>query len=158
MEHSWLKLASIIWTAEAEIWGSGPSWLAKSHVWVPGMLLMKKVHKRMSSNLQSVYDLKEETSEFGLFLWMQKDNVRNQREHLILLLANSHIRLHPKPEPLNKVCTKLFLLILFVAMIMFLAHESFRSFWCWNKGLQLWKDLSVFVCMYTDVDMLIIRS
>ncbi|CAL0327582.1 unnamed protein product [Lupinus luteus] len=33
----------------------------------------------------------------------QRDNVRNQREHLILLLANSHIRLHPKPEPLNKL-------------------------------------------------------
>ncbi|OIW00473.1 hypothetical protein TanjilG_05823 [Lupinus angustifolius] len=32
-----------------------------------------------------------------------RDNVRNQREHLILLLANSHIRLHPKPEPLNKL-------------------------------------------------------
>ena len=29
---------------------------------------MKKIHKRMSSNLQSVYDLKEETSDFGLFL------------------------------------------------------------------------------------------
>ena len=37
------------------------------------------------------------------FLWIPRDNVRNQREHLILLLANSHIRLHPKPEPLNKV-------------------------------------------------------
>ncbi|KAJ4971022.1 hypothetical protein NE237_004121 [Protea cynaroides] len=33
----------------------------------------------------------------------QKDNVRNQREHLILLLANVHIRLVPKPEPLNKL-------------------------------------------------------
>ncbi|KAK1294985.1 Callose synthase 5 [Acorus calamus] len=33
----------------------------------------------------------------------QRDNVRNQREHLILLLANVHIRLHPKPEPLNKL-------------------------------------------------------
>ncbi|KAK7247578.1 hypothetical protein RIF29_42463 [Crotalaria pallida] len=33
----------------------------------------------------------------------QRDNVRNQREHLILLLANTHIRLHPKPEPLNKL-------------------------------------------------------
>ncbi|KAK8637221.1 hypothetical protein V6N13_064645 [Hibiscus sabdariffa] len=32
-----------------------------------------------------------------------RDNVRNQREHLILLLANNHIRLHPKPEPLNKL-------------------------------------------------------
>ncbi|CAN1352848.1 Callose synthase 5 [Linum perenne] len=32
----------------------------------------------------------------------QRDSVRNQREHLILLLANNHIRLNPKPEPLNK--------------------------------------------------------
>nr|KYP67853.1 Callose synthase 5 [Cajanus cajan] len=32
---------------------------------------------------------------------LHRDNVRNQREHLILLLANSHIRLHPKPEPFN---------------------------------------------------------
>ncbi|RDX94922.1 Callose synthase 5, partial [Mucuna pruriens] len=35
----------------------------------------------------------------------ERDNVRNQREHLILLLANSHIRLNPKPEPLNKACS-----------------------------------------------------
>eukprot|EP01018_Ginkgo_biloba_P036440 Gb_08787 [translate_table: standard] len=33
----------------------------------------------------------------------QRDNVTNQREHLILLLANVHIRLVPKPEPLNKL-------------------------------------------------------
>ncbi|KAL0903557.1 hypothetical protein M5K25_027945 [Dendrobium thyrsiflorum] len=33
----------------------------------------------------------------------QKDNVRNQREHLILLLSNVHIRLSPKPEPLTKL-------------------------------------------------------
>lgn len=33
---------------------------------------------------------------------LQRDNVRNQREHLILLLANVHIRLSPKPEPLTK--------------------------------------------------------
>ncbi|KAF8011957.1 hypothetical protein BT93_I0167 [Corymbia citriodora subsp. variegata] len=32
-----------------------------------------------------------------------RDNVRNQREHLIMFLANVHIRLHPKPEPLNKL-------------------------------------------------------
>ncbi|KAI4310785.1 hypothetical protein MLD38_035735 [Melastoma candidum] len=31
----------------------------------------------------------------------QRDNVRNQREHLIMLLANVQARLHPKPEPLN---------------------------------------------------------
>ncbi|XP_021713855.1 callose synthase 5-like isoform X2 [Chenopodium quinoa] len=33
----------------------------------------------------------------------QKDNVRNQRENLIILLANVHIRLNPKPEPMNKL-------------------------------------------------------
>ncbi|KAF5958944.1 hypothetical protein HYC85_000153 [Camellia sinensis] len=33
----------------------------------------------------------------------ERDNVRNQREHLILLLANVHIRLNPKPEPLSKL-------------------------------------------------------
>ncbi|PKA48277.1 Callose synthase 5 [Apostasia shenzhenica] len=32
----------------------------------------------------------------------QRDNVHNQRENLILLLANVHIRLAPKPEPLTK--------------------------------------------------------
>ncbi|KAI9164724.1 hypothetical protein LWI28_000822 [Acer negundo] len=37
----------------------------------------------------------------------QRDNVRNQREHLILLFANNHIRLHPKPEPLNKMAYEL---------------------------------------------------
>ncbi|KAK3199932.1 hypothetical protein Dsin_023347 [Dipteronia sinensis] len=36
----------------------------------------------------------------------QRDNVRNQREHLILLLANNHIRLHTNPEPLNNVFAK----------------------------------------------------
>ncbi|KAL2342918.1 hypothetical protein Fmac_004203 [Flemingia macrophylla] len=41
---------------------------------------------------------------------LHRDNVRNQREHLILLLANSHIRLHPKPEPFNlaRICLSLF--------------------------------------------------
>lgn len=40
---------------------------------------------------------------FTLFV-LQKDNVRNQREHLILLLSNVHVRLVPKPEPFNQVC------------------------------------------------------
>ncbi|KAL4572712.1 hypothetical protein LXL04_019494 [Taraxacum kok-saghyz] len=35
----------------------------------------------------------------------QKDNVRNQREHLILQLAHPQARLTPKPEPTNKACT-----------------------------------------------------
>jgi len=34
---------------------------------------------------------------------VQKDNVANQREHLILLLANVHIRKTTKHEPLPKV-------------------------------------------------------
>ncbi|KAH9311870.1 hypothetical protein KI387_026905, partial [Taxus chinensis] len=33
----------------------------------------------------------------------QKDNVANQREHLILLLANVHIRQIPKPDPMTKL-------------------------------------------------------
>uniref|UniRef100_A0A0D6QUN8 1,3-beta-glucan synthase n=1 Tax=Araucaria cunninghamii TaxID=56994 RepID=A0A0D6QUN8_ARACU len=54
----------------------------------------------------------------GMF-GFQKDNVANQREHLILLLANVHIRCQPKAEPpelasklaeraLNEVMKKLF--------------------------------------------------
>lgn len=35
---------------------------------------------------------------------IQKDNVSNQREHLILLLANVHIRQLPKPEQQPVVC------------------------------------------------------
>ncbi|KAK9230281.1 hypothetical protein WN944_023248 [Citrus x changshan-huyou] len=52
---------------------------------------------------------RQKSGDLDLLDWLramfgfQKDNVRNQREHLILLLANSHIRLHPKPEPLNKL-------------------------------------------------------
>ncbi|XP_060675092.1 callose synthase 5 [Ziziphus jujuba] len=65
---------------------------------------------------------RQKAGELDLLDWLramfgfQRDNVRNQREHLVLLLANAHIRLHPKPEPLNKlddravdaVMTKLF--------------------------------------------------
>lgn len=36
---------------------------------------------------------------------VQKDNVANQREHLILLLANGHIRQFPKPDQQPKVLT-----------------------------------------------------
>ncbi|RHN69933.1 putative 1,3-beta-glucan synthase [Medicago truncatula] len=52
---------------------------------------------------------RQRTGDLDLLDWLramfgfQRDNVRNQREHLILLLANNHIRLHPKPEPLNKL-------------------------------------------------------
>ncbi|XVF58775.1 hypothetical protein PTKIN_Ptkin07bG0093800 [Pterospermum kingtungense] len=52
---------------------------------------------------------RQKTGDLDLLDWLramfgfQRDNVRNTREHLILLLANNHIRLHPKPEPLNKL-------------------------------------------------------
>ncbi|CAL1409277.1 unnamed protein product [Linum trigynum] len=52
---------------------------------------------------------RQKAGDLDLLDWLramfgfQRDSVRNQREHLILLLANNHIRLHPKPEPLNKL-------------------------------------------------------
>ncbi|GAV58897.1 Glucan_synthase domain-containing protein/DUF605 domain-containing protein/FKS1_dom1 domain-containing protein [Cephalotus follicularis] len=52
---------------------------------------------------------RQKAGDLDLLDWLramfgfQRDNVRNQREHLIVLLANNHIRLHPKPEPLNKL-------------------------------------------------------
>ncbi|XP_077211954.1 callose synthase 5-like [Tasmannia lanceolata] len=52
---------------------------------------------------------RQKTGDLDLLDWLramfgfQRDNVRNQREHIILLLANVHIRLLPKPEPLNKL-------------------------------------------------------
>ncbi|KAE9466125.1 hypothetical protein C3L33_01971, partial [Rhododendron williamsianum] len=55
---------------------------------------------------------RQKAGELDLLDWLRamfgfqesiRDNVRNQREHLILLLANVHIRLNPKPEPLNKL-------------------------------------------------------
>nr|CAD1827802.1 unnamed protein product [Ananas comosus var. bracteatus] len=52
---------------------------------------------------------RQKTGDLDLLDWLramfgfQRDSVRNQREHLILLLSNVHIRLTPKPEPLNKL-------------------------------------------------------
>ncbi|GMH25104.1 hypothetical protein Nepgr_026947 [Nepenthes gracilis] len=52
---------------------------------------------------------RQKTNDLDLFDWLramfgfQRDNVRNMRENLIMLLADVHIRLHPKPEPLNKL-------------------------------------------------------
>lgn len=52
---------------------------------------------------------RQKAGDLDLLDWLramfgfQRDNVRNQREHLILLLANNHTALHPKPEPLNKL-------------------------------------------------------
>ncbi|KAF6176470.1 hypothetical protein GIB67_033948 [Kingdonia uniflora] len=62
------------------------------------------------------YKLKESrATNFDLHLFiLQRDNVRNQREHLILMLANVHIRLVPKPEPLNKACSALYLTCIYL--------------------------------------------
>ncbi|KAK9749775.1 hypothetical protein RND81_02G149100 [Saponaria officinalis] len=52
---------------------------------------------------------RQRTNDLDLFDWLramfgfQRDNVRNQRENLIILLANVHIRLNPKPEPMNQL-------------------------------------------------------
>ncbi|XP_061972546.1 callose synthase 5 [Populus nigra] len=52
---------------------------------------------------------RQKAGDLDLLDWLramfgfQRDNVRNQREHLILLLANKHIRLNPKPEPISKL-------------------------------------------------------
>lgn len=52
---------------------------------------------------------KTKRTDLDLLDWLQsmfgfqKDNVANQREHLILLLANIHIRQVPKPDPPNKL-------------------------------------------------------
>ncbi|MBA0628431.1 hypothetical protein Godav_023156, partial [Gossypium davidsonii] len=50
---------------------------------------------------------RQKAGDLDLLDWLramfgfQRDNVRNMREHLILLLANNHIRLHPNPKPLT---------------------------------------------------------
>lgn len=53
---------------------------------------------------------------------MQKDNVANQREHLILLLANVHIRNFPKPDQQPKVFSlvTMFWLLFQVSELVFL--------------------------------------
>ncbi|CAM8876312.1 unnamed protein product [Rhodiola kirilowii] len=57
----------------------------------------------------------------------QRDNVRNQREHLILLLANQHIRLDPKPEPLNQLDDRA------VTAVMSSLFKNYKT-WCKYLG------------------------
>lgn len=56
---------------------------------------------------------------------LQKDNVSNQREHLILLLANVHIRQIPKPDQQPKVSLLLNVHIGACVILVVLV-----SFWC----------------------------
>ncbi|XP_078177288.1 glucan synthase-like 4 isoform X2 [Carex rostrata] len=59
--------------------------------------------------LPSVNSEEETTSATDLLEWLQtwfgfqKGNVANQREHLILLLANMQVRLNPKPSVMTKL-------------------------------------------------------
>ncbi|MED6139958.1 Callose synthase 5 [Stylosanthes scabra] len=75
---------------------------------------------------------RQRTGDLDMLDWLramfgfQRDNVRNQREHLILLLANSHIRLHPKPEPLNMLDDRA------VDAVM---KELFKNYKTWCKFL-----------------------
>ncbi|RHN43111.1 putative 1,3-beta-glucan synthase [Medicago truncatula] len=75
---------------------------------------------------------RQRTGDLDMLDWLraifgfQKDSVRNQREHLILLLANSHIRLHPKPEPFNKLDDRA------VDSVM---KELFKNYKTWCKFL-----------------------
>ncbi|KAL6523086.1 Callose synthase 5 [Orobanche hederae] len=75
---------------------------------------------------------RQKAGELDLLDWLramfgfQRDNVRNQREHLILLLANIHIRLIPKPEPQN---------ILDDRAVDALMNKLFKNYKTWCKYL-----------------------
>ncbi|KAJ7537160.1 hypothetical protein O6H91_12G100700 [Diphasiastrum complanatum] len=56
----------------------------------------------------------------------QKDNVANQREHLILLLANVQVALRPAPEPLYKLDDRA------ITKVM---HRLFKNYRTWCKFL-----------------------
>ncbi|KAL4198845.1 hypothetical protein AMTRI_Chr03g48090 [Amborella trichopoda] len=56
----------------------------------------------------------------------QKGNVANQREHLILLLANIHIRLNPKPKLLSKLDDR---------ALNELMNKLFKNYLTWCKFL-----------------------
>ncbi|KAL2528115.1 Callose synthase 5 [Forsythia ovata] len=75
---------------------------------------------------------RQKAGELDLLDWLramfgfQRDNVRNQREHLILLLANIHTRLIPKPEPLNKLDDR---------AVDALMNKLFKNYKTWCKYL-----------------------
>ncbi|KAJ8504487.1 hypothetical protein OPV22_005373 [Ensete ventricosum] len=76
---------------------------------------------------------RQKTGDLDLLDWLrvmfgfQRDNVRNQREHLILLLANVHIRLSPKPEPLNKALISNWYI---TGLTGFLKHDADNNLLC----------------------------
>ncbi|KAL6555852.1 Callose synthase 5 [Orobanche hederae] len=75
---------------------------------------------------------RQKAGELDLLDWLramfgfQRDNVRNQREHLSLLLANIHARLVPKPEPQNKLDDR---------AVNALMNKLFKNYKTWCKYL-----------------------
>jgi callose synthase len=57
---------------------------------------------------------------------VQKDNVANQREHLTLMLANVHIRLLPRPDPMHKLDDRALNAVL---------NKLFKNYKSWCKFL-----------------------
>ncbi|VFQ92373.1 unnamed protein product [Cuscuta campestris] len=75
---------------------------------------------------------RQRAGELDLLDWLramfgfQRDNVRNQREHLTLLLANIHSRLVPRPEPHNKLDDR---------VVDALVNKLFKNYKSWCKYL-----------------------
>ncbi|CAH9142883.1 unnamed protein product [Cuscuta epithymum] len=75
---------------------------------------------------------KQRAGELDLLDWLramfgfQRDNVRNQREHLTLLLANINSRLVPRAEPQNKIDDR---------AVDALVNKLFKNYKSWCKYL-----------------------
>ncbi|KAL2940900.1 Callose synthase 3 [Bienertia sinuspersici] len=69
----------------------------------------------------------------------QKDNVANQREHLILLLANVHIRQYPKPEQQPKLDERALTEVM---------KKLFKSYKKWCKYLDLQQRKLLYMGLY----------
>ncbi|CAA0822891.1 Callose synthase 5 [Striga hermonthica] len=75
---------------------------------------------------------RQKARELDLLDWLramfgfQRDNVRNQREHLILLLGNIHARLIPRPEPQTKLDDR---------AVNALMNKLFKNYKTWCKYL-----------------------
>ncbi|RZC90306.1 hypothetical protein C5167_031018, partial [Papaver somniferum] len=78
---------------------------------------------------------RQEVAELDLLDWLiamfgfQKESVKNQREHLLLILVDVHIRLEPRPEPLNKLDGRA------VDAVMNKLFKNYKT-WCkfWEKS------------------------
>ncbi|KAI3924716.1 hypothetical protein MKW92_041149 [Papaver armeniacum] len=77
---------------------------------------------------------RQEVGELDLLDWLramfgfQKESFKNQREHLLLILADVHIRLEPRPEPLNKLDGR---------AIDAVMNKLFKNYKTWCKFLRI---------------------